>query len=234
MLNLIIRTIVIYFVLIIFMRLMGKREIGQLSAIDFVVAIVIAELGAIPLADENISLLRGIVPIGILTLAQISLSLLCLKNNAFRRIIYGKPNVLIANGKIQAEEMRKARYNIDDLLTQLREKDVFNVADVEFAVLENSGKLTVSLKSQKRPLSPADLKIRTDYEGMPLTLIDDGEINYKGMDDAGLSEEWLEKQLKMRNINSTEQVFFASMNSNGELYIVERDNQNKAKEKELH
>ncbi|MDK2824523.1 MAG: hypothetical protein PWQ67_289 [Clostridia bacterium] len=234
MFDLILRTMVIYFILIIFMRLMGKREIGQLSAIDLVVAIVIAELAAIPLADLNIPLIRGILPIAILTLAQISLSLLCLKNNAFRRIIYGKPNILIANGKIQQKEMRKARYNMDDLLTQLRERSVFNIADVEFAVLETSGQLTVSLKSQKRPVSVGDLKIRTDYEGMPLTLIDDGEVNYEGLKDANLDIEWLKKELQKRNINSINQVFYASLSSNGDIYLVEKDYNHNDQEIKIH
>lgn len=236
MLDLAFRTLIIYFLLIIFMRIMGKREIGQLSAIDFVVAIVIAELAAIPIVDIDVPLIYGVLPIAILTLAQVSLSILCLKSNAFRRIVYGVPNILIANGKIQRNEMRKARYNIDDLLTQLREKNVFNVADVEFAVLETSGQLTVSLKPQKRPLSAEDLKVRTDYEGMPLTLIDDGEVNIKGLEDANLNLEWLERELKKRNINSVKDVFYASLSSNGEIYLVERENdqQTVEKEKKLH
>lgn len=233
MLDLTFRTLVIYFILIILMRIMGKREIAQLSAIDFVVAIVIAELAAIPISNMKVPLIYGILPIVILTLAQVGLSILCLKSNAFRRIIYGMPNILIANGKIQRKEMRKARYNIDDLLTQLRERDVFNVADVEFAVLETSGQLTVSLKPQKKPLSAEDLKIRTDYEGMPLTLVDDGEVNIKGLEDANLSLEWLEKELKKRNIKSVKDVFYASLSVNGDIYLVERDENNR-KEKKLH
>jgi len=237
MLDLIIRTLLIYFVLIVFMRIMGKREIGQLSAIDFVVAIVIAELAAIPITDIEIPIIQGNLPIAILSLAQISLSMLCLKSNAFRRIIYGVPNILIANGKIQRNEMRKARYNIDDLLTQLRERSVFNIADVEFAVLETSGQLTVSLKPQKKPLSAEDLKIRSDYEGMPLTLVDDGEVNIKGLEDANLNLGWLEKELKKRNIDSVKDVFYASLSSNGEIYLVEREDltkKNTREEKKLH
>jgi uncharacterized membrane protein YcaP (DUF421 family) len=215
---------------------MGKREMGQLSAIDFVVAIVIAELAAIPITNTDVPLIYGVLPIAILTLAQVGLSILCLKSNAFRRIIYGIPNILIANGKIQRNEMRKARYNIDDLLTQLRERNVFNVADVEFAVLETSGELSVSLKPRKRPLSAEDLKIRNDYEGMPLTLIDDGEVNFKGLEDANLSLEWLEGELKKRNIKSVKDVFYASLSSNGEIYLVEREEteENAQKEKKLH
>ncbi|NLW23904.1 MAG: DUF421 domain-containing protein [Clostridia bacterium] len=234
MLELVLRTLVVYFVLLIFMRLMGKREIGQLSAIDFVVAIVIAELAAIPLGDKNIPLIRGLLPIAILAFAQIVLSILCLKSNIFRRIFYGKPNILIANGKIQAREMRRARYNMDDLLTQLREKNVFNIADVEFAVLETSGQLTVSLKSQKRPLCPADLNIPTEYEGIPLTLIDDGEVNTRGLADAGLSKEWLMEELKKRNISSIDDVFFASMSPNGEIYLVEKEIAFNSKEEKIY
>lgn len=236
MLNLTFRTLLIYFLLIVLMRIMGKREMGQLSAIDFVVAIVIAELAAIPITNTDVPLIYGVLPIAILTLAQVGLSILCLKSNAFRRIIYGIPNILIANGKIQRNEMRKARYNIDDLLTQLRERNVFNVADVEFAVLETSGELSVSLKPRKRPLSAEDLKIRNDYEGMPLTLIDDGEVNFKGLEDANLSLEWLEGELKKRNIKSVKDVFYASLSSNGEIYLVEREEteENAQKEKKLH
>lgn len=237
MLDLIFRTIFIYFILIVFMRIMGKREIGQLAPIDFVVAIVIAELAVIPIGNLKIPLLHGVLPIAILTLAQVSLSILCLKSNAIRRVIYGLPNILIANGKIQRNEMRKARYNIDDLLTQLRECGVFNIADVEFAVLETSGQLTVSLKPQKKPLSAEDLKIRSDYEGIPLTLIDDGEVNLKGLEDANLDLIWLEKELKKRNIASVQDVFYASLSSNGEMYMVEREDHrkpNRRKEKKLH
>ncbi|MGI6225779.1 MAG: DUF421 domain-containing protein [Peptococcales bacterium] len=237
MLDLIFRTIFIYFILIFFLRIMGKREIGQLAPIDFVVAIVIAELAVIPIGNLQVPLMHGVLPIAILTLAQVFLSILCLKSNAIRRIIYGLPNVLIANGKIQRNEMRKARYNIDDLLTQLRECGVFNIADVEFAVLETSGQLTVSLKPQKKPISAEDLKLRTDYEGIPLTLVDDGEVNVKGLEDANLDLGWLENELKKRNIESVQDVFYASLSSNGEIYLVEREDNIKTKpqkEKKLH
>ena len=223
MLEIVFRTIIIYFALLIFMRIMGKREIGQLSLFDFVVSIVIAELAAIPMESQEIPIINGLLPIAILAILQITLSFLCLKSNKFRKIIYGQANILIANGKLNKKEMRKARYNIDDLLTQLREKDVFNMADVEYAVLETSGQLSVSLKPQKRPLTPADLDIRTEYEGMPIVLIDDKEINFEGLRDKGLTKEWLEVELKKRYINSLDDVFFASLNANGEIYIVENE-----------
>ena len=119
-------------------------------------------------------------------------------------------------------------------LTQLR-KEMFLMLQMEFVVLETSGEL-VSLKPRKRPLSAEDLKIRNDYEGMPLTLIDDGEVNFKGLEDANLSLEWLEGELKKRNIKSVMDVFYASLSSNGEIYLVEREEteENAQKEKKLH
>lgn len=223
MLQIIFRTIIIYFALLFFMRIMGKREIGQLSLFDFVVSIVIAELAAIPMERNDIPIINGLLPIAILAILQIILSFLCLKSNKFRKIIYGQANILIANGKLNKREMRNARYNIDDLLTQLREKDVFNMADVEYAVLETSGQLSVSLKSRKRPLTPGDLDVRTEYEGMPIVLIDDKEINFEGLKEKGLTKQWLEKELKKRNIQSLDDVFFASLSGNGEIYIVENE-----------
>ena len=119
--------------------------------------------------------------------------------------------------------MRNACYNIDDLFNSVARKNVFNMADVEYAILETSGQLSVSLKPQRRPLTPADLDIRTEYEGMPIVLIDDKEINFEGLRDKGLTKEWLEVELKKRNINSLDDVFFASLNANGEIYIVENE-----------
>ena len=178
LLNLSLRVLLIYFLLLLAMRIMGKREIGQLSNLDFIVAIVVAELATLPLTDRNLSLQHSVVPVLILTALQVLVSMICLKSNRFRRFLYGKPNLLIADGKLQMQEMRKARYNIDDLLSQLRQKDVFDVAEVEYAVLETSGELTVQMKSAKKPVTHGDLEIGSQhvFHGMPLTVIDDGEI----------------------------------------------------------
>ena len=176
MLNIGLRVLLVYLLLLIAIRIMGKREIGQLSNLDFVVAIVVAELATLPITDHHLSLAESVLPMLIITALQVSVSLLCLKSNRFRRILYGRPNVLIARGKMQMGEMRKARYNIDDLLSQLRQKDVFDVASVDYAVLETSGDLTVTLKQGYCPVTRNDLKLENyvQFCGMPLTLIDDG------------------------------------------------------------
>ena len=223
-----IRLPVVYLVLLIATRIMGKREIGQLSSIDFVVAIVVAELATLPITDREFPLLQSLVPIALLTVLQVITSLLCLKSNHFRQFLYGKPNILISKGRMQIREMRKARYNIDDLLTQLRQRDVFDIAEVEYAVLETSGDLTVILKPAKRAVTREDLGEKNiPDEPLPLSLITDGVINKKGLQGAGLSEQWLMAELKKRNIQSAKEVFFASLGSDGSIYLMKKDDDRK-------
>lgn len=225
MLNMTLRVIMVYFVLLIAMRLMGKREIGELSNTDFVVAVVVAELATLPITNMQLHLLHSILPIIIITLLQITTSFLCLKNNRFRHFIYSTPNVLIAEGKMQMGEMRKARYNIDDLLSQLRQNGIFDIAEVEYAILETSGELTVSLKPQYRPVTLQDLELKPPREkiSLPITLIDDGEVNRAGLEEAQISEEWLKNYLQKRKIKEIREVFFASLRTNGDVYLITRE-----------
>lgn len=221
---------IVYLVLLISTRIMGKREIGQLSSIDFVVAIVVAELATLPITDRNFPLLQSLVPITLLTILQVITSLLCLKSNGFRQFLYGKPNILINKGKMQIKEMRKARYNIDDLLTQLRQRDVFDISEVEYAVLETSGDLTVILKPGKRAVTREDLGEKNiPDEPLPLTLITDGVINIKGLKEAGIGRNWLDEQLKKQGIKEAKEVFFASLSSDGSIYLMKREEQKRQK-----
>lgn len=233
MLNITLRVLLVYVLLLVAMRIMGKREIGQLSNLDFVVSIVVAELATLPITDQKIPLGHSILPMMILTVLQVAVSVVCLKSNRFRRVLYGRPNVLIADGRLQMAEMRKARYNIDDLLSQLRQRDVFDVSNVAYAVLETSGDLTVSLKPDYCPVTRSDLQIREQavFCGMPLTLIDDGEINWKGMKDHDLTQQWLLEQLQQQGIADPQAVFFASLSNNGDFYVISRAEALQTKEK---
>lgn len=230
------RVLIVYLALLAATRIMGKREIGQLSAIDFVVAILMADLATLPITNEEISIPEALMPLGLITFLQVSTSILCLKSNRFRRLIYGRPNVLIAQGKMQLGEMRKARYNIDDLLTQLRQRNVFDVNDVDYAVLETSGDLTVSLKKPKQAVTRDDLQLPAAAGGIPLTLIDDGEVNKQGLADADLDETWLMKRLRRRGIHDVKEVFFASLSNDGSIYLMKRRQAEEAiqSEQEIH
>lgn len=224
MIALTLRVFLVYTILLLATRIMGKREIGQLSTTDFVVAIVVAELATLPITDQKMTLEESLIPIIIITMLEVMTSFLCLKSNRFRRFIYGRPNLLIADGKMQMQEMRKARYNIDDLLCQLRQHDIFDVSQVDYAVLETSGDLTVLLKPEHRPVTAGDMQInKVDvFAGLPLTLVDDGEINMKGMEEAGLTLPWLEQYLKSQQVQNYKDVFFASIGNNGRVYLMTR------------
>ena len=223
MVEFLIRLPVVYLVLLLATRIMGKREIGQLSSIDFVVAIVVAELATMPITDIKVPLLQSLIPIILLTILQIITSVVCLKSDKFRQFLYGKPSILISKGQMQVREMRKARYNIDDLLTQLRQRDVFDIADVDHAVLETSGDLTVVLRPAKRGVTLEDIKDDIpDNEPMPLSLIVDGDVNKIGLKEAGLDEDWLKDRLKERGVKDFSEVFFASLSANGSIYLMKK------------
>ncbi|MBS4030058.1 MAG: DUF421 domain-containing protein [Clostridiales bacterium] len=217
------RTAILYLAVLLAVRIMGKREVGQLSAFDLVVAIMIAELAAMSMENIDMPLHEGLIPIFTLVALEILFSFVSLKSHTLRGIVDGGPSILIANGKILEKEMRKQRYNVSDLLGQLREKDVPNIADVQYAVLETSGELSVILKPEKRPVTPQDLGIPTKYEGMPTPLIFDGHIHVKNLQGLHLDEKWLLIQINKQGVERIQDVLYASLDTNGQLYISEKD-----------
>lgn len=224
------RTLILYTVVVIVMRIMGKRQIGQLQPFELVVAIMISELAAVPMQNTGIPLINGIVPILTLLVAQIALSFISLKSNKARGIICGKPSILIENGKISESGLSNEMFTINDLLEQLRIKNISNIADVEFAILETNGQLSILPKSQKRPINAEDLSLATKYEGLPFDLIVDGEINYKNLQKINLNEEWLTGELKKFGVSNPKEVFYASLDSSGNLYFQEKKNRKKERQ----
>lgn len=217
------RTVILYSFLLVMLRVMGKREIGQLSPFDFAVAILIVELTAIPMEDIEIPLYEGMIPITVLVILEVLISFLTLKSETIRSWVNGKPAIIIKSGKIQAKELQKTRFNINDLLSHLREKDVFDVNDVEVAILEPSGNLSVIPKSQHRAVTPADLGIPTMYEGLSIPLIIDGNLHKNYLEEINLDEAWLYTELEKRGITSSKDVLFASLNTKGELYLLKKE-----------
>lgn len=218
------RTLLMYFIVLVVLRLMGKREIGKLSLFDLVVSIMMAEIAVMVIEDTKIPLSKGIVPIITLMLTQIILSYITLKSKKVRDLVEGEPAVLIANGKIRDVEMAKQRYTIDDLVTQLREKNINRIADVEFAILETSGKLSVFPKPAQLPVTKEDLKIEDrDYGGIPMPLIEDGRILSTGLQKINKDEKWLIKKIKEHGIKDVKQIFFASIDHKGTFFIDLKD-----------
>ncbi|MCX7709941.1 MAG: DUF421 domain-containing protein [Clostridia bacterium] len=223
MLVVFIRTLVLYSIVIIVMRIMGKRQIGQLQPFELAVAIMISELAAVPMQDTRIPLVNGIIPILTLLIAQLVLSFVSLKSVKARGVICGKPSILIENGRIIESNLRSEMYTLNDLLEQLRIKDSPNIADIEFAILETNGQLSIIPKSQKRPVTVEDLKLSTEYEGLPLDFIVDGKVMVGNLEKSKLGEHWLRQNLAKHGIKDYKEVLFASLDSQGNLYYQKKE-----------
>ncbi|MED4312443.1 MAG: DUF421 domain-containing protein [Heyndrickxia coagulans] len=202
------RTLLMYFAILIIFRLMGKREIGELSVLDLVVFIMIGEMAVVAIENHNEPVVNTLLPMVVLLGIQIALALFSLRSNRIRKLIDGKPSILISKGKIDEKEMRKQRYNFDDLLMQLRSKDIDNIADVEFAILETSGQLSV-VKKSKNKNKPASY---TE------PLIVGGKIQQNNLKKSNKTEAWLRSELQKRGYGDISRISFCSY-QDGEFYI---------------
>ncbi|HIE11839.1 MAG TPA: DUF421 domain-containing protein [Desulfotomaculum sp.] len=218
----ILRTVFIYFIILLVMRLMGKREIGQLSPFDFVVAIMIGEVVAMPMEQPEIPLLRGLAPLFVLVALEIAFSYAALHSRWLRHFVCGAPQIVVRNGQILHREMRRARYNLDDLLSKLREKGYPDPAEVAEAVLENSGELSVIPKSECSPVTRKDLNLQPAAAGLPLVLVADGEVVKPNLAAAERDEAWLEDELRTRGL-SLKEVFLAALSPDGRLFVSGRE-----------
>lgn len=202
--NLVIKTTVLYLFIVFVYRLMGKKEVGELSIIDLIVTILIAELAAISIEEETRSIFVSIIPIVILVIFEIGISYISLKSEKIRNFIDGKPSVIIKNGKVDFSIMTKLRYSLDDLLSQLREKGIKSIEEIDYAILENSGSLSV-FKSK-------------DY---PLPIILDGKIDYETVKEIGKDKNWINNLIKENNL-LLENIFYAFYTKN-KTYIIKKE-----------
>lgn len=194
------RTIILYCVLIAVIRLMGKRQIGQMEASEFVVAMLVADLASIPMQDGGIPLLSGLIPLITVLGLELVLSHLSLKSIWFRKILCGKPVILIENGNILQGNLRKTRVTMDELTGHLREKDVLDLQDVQYAILETNGNLSVFPYPKQKPASAADAGIQVKKQYLPLTVISDGKILKSNLKKAGKDLSWLQRALEKRRV----------------------------------
>jgi uncharacterized membrane protein YcaP (DUF421 family) len=220
----IVRTVILYLIIVLVLRVMGKRQIGQLQPFELVIILMISELAAIPSEDSGIPLIAGLLPVLILLLLGITISELSLKSEKARAFICGTPTILIDKGHILEDQLRKLRYNLSDLLEQLRVKNVPDIADVEYAILETNGQLSVIPKSMKRPANPEDLKLQVATEELPYTLIMDGVIQHQNFAKAKVDMKWLEKELQKAKIKDYKYVLIASIGTSRQLYVQEKAN----------
>lgn len=217
------RTLILYFVVVLVMRLMGKRQMGELQPFELVITIMISELASVPMQNTGVPLINGIIPILTLLFAQAVITYSSLKSNLVKKMVCGSPTILIEKGKILEQELRKTMYGINDLLEQLRIKGYFNIHDIEYAILETDGDVSVIPKSQKRPVVPSDMNIPTKYEGLPINIIIDGKINKDALTKENIEIEWIKNELSKRGIDNIRKVFFASIDSEGNLFVQKKD-----------
>lgn len=217
MLIIFVRTLILYALIVVVLRLMGKRQIGQLQPSELVVALIIADLAAVPMAEVGIPLINGIIPIITLFILEELLSFLSIKSEAARGFISGKPSIIIEHGVIMEEELGKLRYTLNDLLEQLRLKNFSNIEDIDFAILETSGQLSVIPKPECKPVTKKDMKVSTTVQHLPVTLIIDGRTISDNLHKIGLSSDWLVKELKKQKIDSAKKVFFGYLDPDRKL-----------------
>ncbi|MCD9025675.1 DUF421 domain-containing protein [Cohnella silvisoli] len=228
------RTTFMYFFIFLIMRLMGKREIGKLSVFDLVISIMIAEIAVIVIETTEKSLFLAVAPILLLVIVQIGISFFSLKSRKVRMLFDGKPSVLIRDGHLNREEMRKQRYNLDDLMLQLRDNQVTEIEKVELAVLESTGKLSVIMKenvknngegtgksnnSDEQLFDKSDISSKIRYELLPMALILDGQVQDDNLEKLGKTRFWLKSELQNYEVENFKHVFFCSIDHKGKLYV---------------
>ena len=222
MLVIFVRSIILYIIILIVMRMMGKREIGQLQPFELVIAIMIADLASIPMTEGGVPISNGIVPILGLLVMHLAISAINMKSIKMREIICGKPSILIYRGKIDEKALKKERFTINELEERLRGNNIFNLGDVEYAILETSGQVTVIQKPEKRNTIPEDFNIIPDYEGIPYDLVVDGKIMEKNLQAIGKNYQWLKKQVEKFNMKP-EEALIVTYDAKGQIFCQKKE-----------
>ena len=216
------RAIILYLILIAVIRLMGKRQIGQMEASEFVVTMLVADLASIPMQDSGIPLYTGLVPMLTVLGMELVLSALSLRSIIFRRILCGKPVILVENGKILQENLRKTRVTLDELTGHLREKDVLDLQSVQYAILETDGNLSVFPYPKDRPANAGEAKIKTRPQSLPITVICDGKLLKKNLMLTGRDETWVDQVLKEKQTN-IKQTCLLTVDGNDRIFFCRKE-----------
>ena len=215
-----IRTLIIYFSLLLIMRLLGKRQLGEMELSEFVVAALIADLASHLLQDIGIPMINGLVPIVTLFCCEVLISGVAMKNIRLRALLFGKPSMLVEKGKIRQKEMKKNRFTTDELMEELRNQGYPDISSVEYAVLETDGRLSVIPYPSEAPVTPAQLKIEAEDKGYPVVVISDGHVIQSNLRLVGRDMNWLKQRLAALGVKDAESVFLMTVNSAGQDYYT--------------
>ena len=221
------RTIILYILIITGVRLMGKRQVGELEPSELVVSLLIADLAAVPMQDFGIPLLTGIIPIFTLLAMTMILSVLTMKNTRFRILMCGKPSIVVRDGQLDQSEMRRNRYTVDELFEELRMKGHTDLARIKYAILETNGQLSVLPYAACQPPTAAQLELKTQESGLPVILISDGRLMEENLHLTGHDKNWLDKQLRKHNCPSPAHAFLMTVDEAGKVYLSLRQQHSK-------
>lgn len=220
MLILVIRTLILYGTVIVSMRVMGKRQIGELQPSELVVAIMISDLASVPMQAIDIPIFSGIIPVLTLIVAEVTMSFLSAKSKRIRKIVTGEPSIVIYDGHVNEQELKKLRFNINDLLEELRLNNYHDISDINVAIIETSGKLSVIPKTSARAVTVEDMKLKNPpKDGLNRVLISNGRIDKSELKACGKTEKWLTEQLMKNGVSGAEEVFLATVNAENELFL---------------
>ena len=219
MIILLFRTVIAFVTLLLFFRLLGKRQLGELELSELTVSMLIADIAAIPLQDIGIPMINGLIPILTLFCCEVILAGLSMKSVKIRSILYGKPSMLIVRGKINQSEMRANRFTVDELMQELRNRSISDISKIEYAILETDGQLNVIPFPAEKPPTASQLGIEVSDGGYPTIVINEGRILSNNLKQLGLDDNWLKKELKTNGYGEAESVYLMTVNQAGESYI---------------
>lgn len=217
------RTIILYAFIIIGIRLMGKRQVGELEPSELVLALLIADLAAVPMQDFGIPLLTGLIPILTLLCLTMALSVLTMKSVRFRAVLCGRPSVIVENGKLRQREMQKNRFTLDELMEELRMKGITDLTTVKYAILETNGQISVLPYASKQPVTAQQMNLSPQESGLPMVIINDGRVITRTLHSRGLDEVWLQKQLQQHHVTRPQDVFLLTVDEKNTVYLAKKE-----------
>lgn len=217
------RTLIVYFTLLITMRLLGKRQLGEMELSEFVLAVLIADLAAHPLQDLGIPMINGITPVLTLFCCEVLISWLSMKSIRLRSILFGKPSILIRRGQIDQKEMEKNRFTSDELMQNLRNLGCMDISRIEYAILETDGQLNVVKYPSEQPVTAGQMNIPTADSGYPLTVISSGRVIEENLNYLGRDRQWLSQELERRGVKDAKNVYLMLLSEGGQIYLAPKE-----------
>ena len=221
MTNILLRTAIVYVLLLTIMRLMGKRQLGELEVSELVSTLLLSDIAALPITDRDIPLVYAIIPIIMITTFEITLSVILTRFPVFKNLISTRPSALIRRGKIDEKEMNKNRISIDELFSELRQKDAYDISEIDYAILEQNGKITVIKKKVNSPLTLNDVGLTASENGIPHIIVSDGRIDKHGLRQTGKSKEWLLNYLSVKKLSPSD-IYIMTLDDADKVKIIKR------------